>query len=88
MVHVQTAAAVLGLGCGPEPALGAKTAAQVPAQLVLLLSQVDGVGRVGDAPRHVVLQPGLDLLAELFLLLGVAGFEVHGGPPGDVAVSV
>ena len=82
VVDVQSAAAVLHGGGGPEPAALAQLAPQIAAELVLLPSQIGGVGGVRDALRHVVFQPGVDLAAEGFLFGGVTRFKVHWAPPG------
>ena len=77
-VNVEAAATVFG-GCrGPEPAIVAQLAAEVATQLVLVPGEVGGVGGVFHPIRDMLLQPGADLAAELFLFGGVTRFKVHG----------
>ena len=77
-IHLESAAAVLGGRGGPEPPLVAQLAAQLAAELILLPGQVRRVGGVLDTARDVLIQPGVDLAAEFFLLRGVTRFKIHG----------
>ena len=82
VVNGQTAAAVFLRRRGPQPAFLAQPPAQIPAQLVLLVGQVNGVGGMLNAGGDILPQPLLHLGAKCFLLGGITGFKVHGTPHG------
>ena len=82
VIDGQAAAAVFLGRSGPQPTLFPQLAAQIAAQLVLLVGEVYGVGRVFNAGGDVFVEPFLHLGAECLLLSGITGFKVHDDPRG------
>src|SRR6185312_14279491 len=81
LVQVETSAAVLLFTGGIQPAFGAKLPAERAASQMQRLRLIETPRTDVDAVRHILGEPGANLVAELFLRRRVFELEFHGPCP-------